>query len=154
MASKEQGTLQNTPHRWNRMKTYECFSGVASQAIKLVYSCGPYTYHMRERRSDWLDKYAMFGGISENRHFYQKVVMSRCSEWFLFRADSRFAPSQWETALLCNDVSYWLGASLESALLITSFSWMKVHNILFPPNRWPFNDKLRIQWLGITKYIY
>ena len=32
------------------------------------------------------------------------------------RADSRFAPSQWETALLCNDISHWLGASLESAL--------------------------------------
>ena len=25
-----------------------------------------------------------------------------------YRADSRLAPSQWETALLCNDVSYWL----------------------------------------------
>ena len=34
----------------------------------------------------------------------------------LGRPDSRFAPSQWETALLCNDVSYCLGASLESAL--------------------------------------
>ena len=32
------------------------------------------------------------------------------------RADSRFAPSQWETSLLCNDVSHWLGASLESVL--------------------------------------
>ena len=32
------------------------------------------------------------------------------------RADSRFASSQWETALLCNDVSHSLGASLESAL--------------------------------------
>ena len=32
------------------------------------------------------------------------------------RADSRFAPSQWETALLCNHVSHWLGASVESAL--------------------------------------
>ena len=32
------------------------------------------------------------------------------------RADSMFVPSQWETALLCNDVSHWLGASLESAL--------------------------------------
>ena len=31
-----------------------------------------------------------------------------------YRADSRFAPSQWETALLCNDVSHWLGANLES----------------------------------------
>ena len=31
-------------------------------------------------------------------------------------ADSRFGPSQRETALLCNDVSHWLGTSLESAL--------------------------------------
>ena len=29
------------------------------------------------------------------------------------RADSRFAPSQWETAFLFNDVSHWLGANLE-----------------------------------------
>ena len=35
----------------------------------------------------------------------------------LSRAYSRFAPSQWETVLLCNDVSHWLGATLESALL-------------------------------------
>ena len=33
-----------------------------------------------------------------------------------YRADSRFVPSQWETALLCNDISHWLGTSLESAL--------------------------------------
>ena len=31
-------------------------------------------------------------------------------------ADSRFAPSQWETALLCNDVSHWLSTNLESDL--------------------------------------
>ena len=37
-----------------------------------------------------------------------------------YRADSRFAPSQWETALLCNDVSHWLSASLESALSLYS----------------------------------
>ena len=33
-----------------------------------------------------------------------------------YRADFMFAPSQWETALLCNDVSHWLGASLEFTL--------------------------------------
>ena len=33
------------------------------------------------------------------------------------RADPRFTPSQLETALLCNDVSRWLGVSLESALI-------------------------------------
>ena len=31
-------------------------------------------------------------------------------------ADSRLAPSQWETLLQSNTVSHWLGASLESAL--------------------------------------
>ena len=35
-----------------------------------------------------------------------------------YRADSRFAPSQWETALLCNAVPHWLGASLESTLIL------------------------------------
>ena len=37
------------------------------------------------------------------------------SHWYS-RADSRFAPSQWETVLLCNNVPHWLGASLKSAL--------------------------------------
>ena len=48
-----------------------------------------------------------------------------------FRADSRFAPSQWETALPCNDVSHWLVASLESALgLPNTHMWrgcIKIH---------------------------
>ena len=32
------------------------------------------------------------------------------------RADSRLAPSQWETSLQSNTVSHWLGANLESTL--------------------------------------
>ena len=32
------------------------------------------------------------------------------------RADSRLAPSQWETSLQSNAVSHWLGANIESAL--------------------------------------
>ena len=35
---------------------------------------------------------------------------------FCHRADSRFAPSQWETSLQSNAVSHWLGANPESAL--------------------------------------
>ena len=35
-------------------------------------------------------------------------------------AHSRFAPSQWEMALLCYDISHWLGANLESALKLWS----------------------------------
>ena len=33
-------------------------------------------------------------------------------------ADLRFAPSQWEAALLFNDISHWLGENQESALLM------------------------------------
>ena len=33
-----------------------------------------------------------------------------------YRADSGFAPSQWEMSLQSNAVSHWLGANLESAL--------------------------------------
>ena len=35
-----------------------------------------------------------------------------------YRADSRFVPSQWETSLQSNAVSRWLGANLESALVL------------------------------------
>ena len=46
--------------------------------------------------------------------FYTSTPWS--SHHLASRADSRCAPSQWETALLCNDIYHWLGASLESAL--------------------------------------
>ena len=36
----------------------------------------------------------------------------------MIRADSRFAPSQWELSLQSNAVSHWLGANLETALMI------------------------------------
>ena len=47
-----------------------------------------------------------YHSFARSHHYY--VLFSR--------ADSRFAPSQWETALLCNDISHWLGANLESGL--------------------------------------
>ena len=44
-------------------------------------------------------------------------------------ADSRFAPSQWETVLLCNNVSHWWGASLEAALWVTGTCIMWQRNL-------------------------
>ena len=44
-----------------------------------------------------------------------------------YRADSRFVPNQWVTALLCNDVSHWLGASLESALHYHAIWYFVLH---------------------------
>ena len=50
------------------------------------------------------------------------------------RADSRLATAQWETALLCNAVSHWLGAKLESALkcicILSHSSTLKWHRWL------------------------
>ena len=51
-------------------------------------------------------------------HHCKYFVLSSSITIMIHRADSRFAPSQWETALLCNDVSHWLGASLESVVNI------------------------------------
>ena len=45
----------------------------------------------------------------------------------LYRADSRFVPSQWDTVLLCNDVSHWMGASLQSACYSMALMNAKQH---------------------------
>ena len=46
------------------------------------------------------------------------------NSWFSvnIRADSRLAPSQWETLLQSNAASHWLGANLESALNVIWFT--------------------------------
>ena len=46
------------------------------------------------------------------------LCLGALDSFIFFRADPRFVPSQWETALLCNDISHWLGAILESALFL------------------------------------
>ena len=57
---------------------------------------------------------------------YTPFIFCCILQWFItnglyqsgwLTADSRFAPSQWEMVLICN-VSHWLGANLESALLL------------------------------------
>ena len=56
--------------------------------------------------------------------------------WFsLLWADSRFVPSQWEMALLCNDVSHWLGANLESALITLASG-----SAIWTTHPWNMND--------------
>ena len=47
--------------------------------------------------------------------------------WYGCRADSRLAPSQWETALQSNAISHWLGTNLESVLIASSI--MPLHCI-------------------------
>ena len=84
----------------------------------------------------WYKRYHTFSSVTLMiyHHWLQVArgqVCMRQNEWFLiagiihhwFRTHSRFAPSQWETALLCNDVTHWLGASLESASRFAPSQW-------------------------------
>ena len=48
-------------------------------------------------------------------------------------ADSRFAPSQWETVLLCNNISRWLGTSLESALHLFAGNMTSIQSCFWIP---------------------
>ena len=45
------------------------------------------------------------------------ITVPVCCQATIYRDDSRFAPSQWETSLQSNAVSHWLDANLESSLI-------------------------------------
>ena len=45
-------------------------------------------------------------------------------------AESRFAPSQWETTLLCNGVFHWLGTNLESATDVTDVKLQPIADVV------------------------
>ena len=59
------------------------------------------------------------------------------------RADSRLAPSQWATALLCNDVSHWLGASLGSTL--NTIIWLEQAEPWWRASIWRSHRKVVIK---------
>ena len=63
----------------------------------------------------WFEFHVMVQVINKDWCFLYLFVLGSC--YYYIRAESRFAPNQWEMALLCNNVSHWLDASLESALL-------------------------------------
>ena len=75
---------------------------------------------------------------------------------------SRVALSQWEMALLCNNVSHWLGASLESALDIQCgplyHGWFspKMHDnvkkLKYFPHYWPFVSRIHPSHLEIIMF--
>ena len=54
-----------------------------------------------------------------------------CRTVYYIRADSRFAFSQWETALLCNDISDWLGTSLDLTWLYHSVTTFQLTGLYF-----------------------
>ena len=76
----------------------------------------------------WIPQFSMRfqSSVSYQVAGWQVVVL--CI--YIIRANSRFAPSQWEMALLCNDVSHWLGANLQSTLISHAIYLQSVGAIL------------------------
>ena len=106
--------------------------------------CGQATYQRAPPRgSRWEALYCYLVCILKLRHSCSFQVDSYV-DW-QYRAESRFSLSQWETALLCNDVSHWLGANLESGL----------HYMFFPPPtfHWIFYEVLKYSWWPVQPYI-
>ena len=72
------------------------------------------------------------------------------------RVESRFAPSQWKMALLCNDVSHW-GASLESALQLYPLvggAMLVAATIVNPQWNWTLNLPWQLWYLPGKLKIY
>ena len=101
--------------------------GAGTSAGKVVTKCVSYIYGLVQerhnasalafhsqtdvKRDKVLYLLRLIISVYRSVHWYNKLPCS-----WIATADSRFAPSQWETALLCNDVSHGLGANLESTL--------------------------------------
>ena len=65
------------------------------------------------------------------------------------RADSRFAPSQWESALLCNNVSHWLAINLESSLHACRYE-----NWVFSRSRFYWRSRSCSSMIGLSSPLY
>ena len=66
-------------------------------------------------------------------------------------ADSRFAPSQWETAFLCNNISHWLGPNLETALYSSNLNQLFIRSDMNTPHGIPlaYNHCIYYDKLGV-----
>ena len=93
-------------HRWSKSLLFED----KNWFIRHGYCHG--CYYPADVKGQGISNHAIDQVISE----YSGFSIRKDEMLGNYRPDSRFAPSQWETALLCNDVSHWLGASLERAL--------------------------------------
>ena len=68
---------------------------------------------------------------------------------YYHRADSRLAPSQWETSLLSNAISHWVGANLESDLVsYVGWGWSHVFR-----NLPVFKIEMFLHW-NITTFLH
>ena len=88
-------------------------SNVADDNFEWYYFLKYFSWNMVNA---WLDYNHRTAQNSQDSKSWTIIKCTPTGLWI--RDDSKLAPSQWEMASLCKDVSHWLGASLESALWI------------------------------------
>ena len=109
--------ITDPPHRGPVMRRGS--HGISSTCTEIMIIRHRHMTHQIMRGSEMARKGQAGSKINNNLREYQRTkCLQRLYKGEDIRADSRYAPSQWETALLCNDVSYWLDASLESGLIL------------------------------------
>ena len=110
---------------------YFCFRSFIPKFINTIYKCKPLSTVGAEqvliKQNIWIWREiplnnVLWDFVNDYKPTIQEYTFSLPHRFIMFRADSRFVPSQWEMVLLCNYVSHWLGASLESALMLNSVS--------------------------------
>ena len=110
------GALLDCPYCTNDAQTYnEWLACVIPNRMYFVLNDNGHMQSQRSSSGFACDRYHSVQSTScQSQHIHWFIMVRFVN---IFRADSRFAPSQWEMALLCNDIFYWLCASLESALI-------------------------------------
>ena len=104
----------NSPHKWSVTQKMFPFDDVI-----MALGQSHYTSASEAILNEWISRMKM-----------HQMNVNASNE---FRVDSRLAPSQWETALLCNDVSHWLGTSLKSWNLLRTFNVAKTKQSIPEP---------------------
>ena len=128
----------------------------------LIWCCSCY-YHESHRCIKWSDshillprklwltsmqshqvipsaKWLQLGWATENRlEWYETCILSIRHVIYTAQDQSRYAPSQWEMSLQCNDISHWLSAYLDWSLqsfvvhhfvvVVQSSSWIYVTHL-------------------------
>ena len=96
----------------------------------LNFTINPSMYGVHSQKLLWI-----YRGRRRRRHHQHPTTTTATNGNSSIRADSRLAPSQWETSLQSNDVSHWLGANLESDL-----------DMIMAVNRQISSDRLSSAW--------
>ena len=101
------------------LRVYHCYPKYFTVAIINVFDSMAPRWYQATTNSMAPQTGPKFGLVQYQLTYRAIHTSSLCH----FKADSRITPRQWEPALFCSNISDWLGASLESALVVRVVMW-------------------------------